>query len=369
MKRLFAILLLVPAAALAQEPAVNPAEGIVVARPAAFRSAASGAAAEQTPATAAKPESGTRRRPSMVGYVEDSTIGTQFRLRFDSGFHIQNHDRAEFFYGKCGCYKSLLPTNHPFYDPNAPGPTGGIATDLNFQQLYILGEYGMMANRGSLFVELPVRWVKPQAGGFAAGSFGDTKGISDLRLGVKFGLMATNSGNATVLVRVSAPTGDAAKGLGTNHTSIEPALLVSRAFDKVGVEAEFGGVFPTDGSAGLPTAGSDKFSGRVLYYGVGPSFDLYSSNSVRFAPVIELVGWRVLSGFQTGNPSPGISGPNTAFADASKVSANIVNLKIGARVTMMRDKSSIYFGYGKHLTDASWYDDIFRVEYRVGLGR
>ena len=31
--------------------------------------------------------------------------------------------------------------------------------------------------------------------------------------------------------------------------------------------------------------------------------------------------------------------------------------------------SSIYFGYGKALTDAKWYDDIVRIEYRHGFGK
>ncbi len=94
---------------------------------------------------------------------------------------------------------------------------------------------------------------------------------------------------------------------------------------------------------------------------------MYSSSRVRFSPVVELVGWRVLSGFQTGNPAGG-SGPSAPFADASKASPNIVNIKIGARLTMM-EMASIYVGFGHHLTDATWYDDIFRIEYRVGFGR
>lgn len=83
--------------------------------------------------------------------------------------------------------------------------------------------------------------------------------------------------------------------------------------------------------------------------------------------MIELVGWRVLGGFQTGDPAV-TSGPSTGFAKAADVAANIVNLKVGARF-VIRDMASIYVGYGHHLTDATWYDDIFRIEYRVGVGR
>lgn len=368
MKHLMSLVMLfVPVTAVAQETTTDAIpEGIVV----ATSTVGSGVllmadSANQSQAPAARADPGTRRRPSMVGYVEDSTIATQLRVRFDSARHVQAPDRAEFFYSKCGCYWGL-PSTHPFYDKDAPGNRGGILTDANAQQLYILGEVGMMANRGSLFVELPVRWLKPQ--GFAVGSFEDQSGIGDLRFGAKVGLMATDNGQATVLLRISTPTGDPVKGLGTNNLSIEPALLVAqRVNERVGVELEFGGVFPTGGSPGIPTTSPDKFSGSILYYGIGPSFDVYSSDRVRFAPVIELVGWRVMSGFQTGDPAV-TSGPATGFAQASEVSPNIVNLKVGARV-VIGNMASIYVGYGHHLTEATWYDDIFRIEYRVGVGR
>lgn len=317
------------------------------------------AAIAQTPA----PEPVTRR-PSMVGYIEDGTISTGFRLRFDADNGIHDPDRAEFFYAKCGCYAGL-PTTNPLYDPNTPGNRAGLVTDLNANQLYLQGEYAVM-NRASFFAELPVRWLKPQT--VAIGTLNNQSGVSDLRLGAKYSLMAHEDGSATAMVRVTLPTGDAAKGLGVDHTSLEPVLIVSHGFEpRFGVEGEFGAVIPLGGSAGIPTASSDKFSGSVLYYGIGPSYDIYQSRSVRITPVVELVGWRVLGGFQTGDPNV-TSGPDTGFAKATDVAANIVNLKAGARITF-GNMASIYVGYGKHLTNAMWYDDIFRVEYRLGLGK
>lgn len=268
------VMLFVPVTVAAQETATGrPLEGIVV----AARTVGSGVlsmadSASQSQAPAARADAGTRRRPSMVGYVEDGTIATQLRVRFDSVRRVQAPDRAEFFYAKCGCYRGMPPT-HPYYDKDVPGHRDGVLTDANAQHLAIMGEYAVMANRGSVFVELPVRWLKPQ--GFASGWFDDQAGISDLRFGAKAGLMAIDNGQATAFLRISVPTGDAAKGLGTNHASIEPAFVVAQQIhDKVGFEAELGGVFPTGGSAGIPASSSDKFSGSVLYYGIGPSFDL-----------------------------------------------------------------------------------------------
>ena len=352
MKRMIGILLLLPVTALAQDPTVSPAEGIVGARPVALRSATSVVTAEQAPGAAAKPESGTRRRPSMVGYIGNGTIESGVRIRFDAGFGMSTPDLAEFFYGKCGCYRTL-PSNLPVYDPNAAGPGPGVLTNLNFQQLYVLGEYAV-GERLSFFGELPIRFVQPQTFAAGTGSFESMNGLSDLRAGVKLGLVSTPDRQLTASLQLSAPTGDALKGLGTNHWTVEPVLLYQEhSSDRFALEAQFGDIIPTDGSPGIPTNNSKKFSGNVLYYGIGPSYEVYRRGQMAVAPILELVGWHVVSGFQTAD-----------VADAS--GTNIVNLKVGTRI-LFNDRSSIYVGYGHALTTADWYNNILRLEYRVGL--
>jgi hypothetical protein len=345
MLRVMLIFVLLPVTALAQETATVPAsvsaDGVT---PAAAPLAA---AAAQAP----NPRREARRRPSMVGYIGDSSTTTQIRIRVDSGFGINRPDRAEFFYGKCGCYRGL-PPDHAAYDPKAAGPGPGILTDLSYGQLYVHAQYAP-GPRAALFAELPVRWLSPKGFVAGTGSFPNATGISDLRFGGKAGLVSSPDRQLTFQLQLLAPTGDALKGLGTDHWSVEPTLLYAqRLSDRVGIEAQFGDVIPTGGSAGIPTSGSDKFSGSVLYYGIGPSFDVYTSDAVRVAPVVELVGWHVLGGFQTGGDN----------ADAS--GSNIVNLKLGGRVAFAKG-SSFYIGYGKALTDAVWYEDILRVEYRL----
>ena len=56
------------------------------------------------------------------------------------------------------------------------------------------------------------------------------------------------------------------------------------------------------------------------------------------------------------NPNP--------FSDVA--GTNVVNLKIGGRVTW-HDDQSFYFGWGRALTDARWYKDIIRFEYRMSF--
>jgi hypothetical protein len=293
------------------------------------------------------PERG-RRRPSMVGYINDAGIQSQVRLRFDVGTGINSPDRAEFFYAKCGCYR-FLDSDHLAFDPNAKGPGPGITTGLKAQHLFAQLEYGF-ADRVSVYGELPIRWIQPQGFLPDTGSFPDQSGLSDVRAGLKWALVAEDSSYVTLQLQGNFPTGDGLKGLGTEHFSFEPALLFNQALsDMVNLEGQFGAVLPSGGSNGIAT-GSEKFAGKVLYYGIGPSFELYRGDDLRFAPVVELVGWHVVDGFQT-----------STLSDIDGI--NILNLKIGGRFEF-RNRSSVYLGYGRALTDDVWYDDLFRVEYR-----
>jgi hypothetical protein len=230
---------------------------------------------------------------------------------------------------------------------------------LNFQQVYVQGEYSA-GNRVSVFAELPFRFVQPQ--GFLPfgppyDAWPDSSGVGDIRAGAKVSLMSDDTRQLTAQLRVGFPSGNAAKGLGSDLVSVEPALLFNASLgERAGIEAQFGTWLPFGGSAGVDS--SDKFSGNILYYGVGPSFDVVTTSRVTFAPVVELVGWHIINGFET-NCAPDLS---CTFGAAS----NIVNLKVGARTTV-NGRSSFYAGYGFGLTDAKWYDDIVRIEYRFGF--
>jgi hypothetical protein len=289
-----------------------------------------------------------RRRGSMVGYVEDALIESKVRIRFDAALENAVPDRAEFFYAKCGCYRDLDP-NDPAFDPESPGPRPGLATEVDFRQLYLSAEYAFTP-RVSAFGQLPFRWLAPQSFEPGTGSFSNQSGIDDIRAGLKFGLVATEAQSVTGQVKFFFPTGDAARGLGTDHATVEPALLYyQRVNDLVSLESQFGVWLPVGGADPVPITGEGTFAGDVLFYGIGSSFSVARTDRVRLAPVVELVGWRVLNGFQS-----------AAVGDAS--GTNIVNLKLGARTVFAQ--GSIYVGYGLALTDASWYDDIVRFEYR-----
>jgi hypothetical protein len=300
---------------------------------------------------------------SMVGYVDNAIIGSQIRIRFDAAFNDQFPDRAEFFYAKCGCYRVLGTTPPPLssaVDPNAPGPGPGVPTTLNYQQLYLQAEYAPIS-RFSVFTMVPVRWLQPQ--GFKAFTpFPNESGLSDVQAGFKFAALASSSHYLTFQLRAYFPSGDSRKGLGTNHYSIEPSLLYyQRLSSRWAVEGQLTYWHPIGGSAGVPVGNSEGYAGDIVNYGIGPSYRLINRESFRLSPVVELVGWKVLGGFET-NP-----GPTTIDMGASEVgNINIVNLKIGARAAFGRH-NSIYAGYGRALTSDDWYKDLFRMEYRYSF--
>jgi len=289
---------------------------------------------------------------SMVGYIDNAIVGSEVRIRFDADFNDAFPDRAEFVYAKCGCFRYPPPA-----DPNAPGPGPGIPKNVNFQVLSFMGEYAVN-RRFSAFVEIPFRWIQPQ--GVAAGSptpapaFPNGAGISDVQAGLKFAMLASSRHYLTAQLLSYFPSGDSRSGLGTNHYSVEPALLYyQRLSERFEVEGELGGWLPIGGSSGRGTGSSQGFAGNLFFYGIGPSYRLINGERFRLAPVIELVGWSVTGGQQTGTPS-------------SASGINIVNLKIGARMGF-GGHSSLYVGYGKALTSADWYDQIVRVEYRYSF--
>jgi len=338
---LAAIAMVLPLTAAAQDEAV----------PATATTAAPTLGAPVTFQPAAAP---TKRRGSMVGYIEDATIRTEIRVRFDSGWGVDSPDRAEFFYAKCGCYRDLA--GSPLLDPDSPGPGPGIVTKMGYQQFNIQASYAV-GPRFAIFGELPFRFLDPKEFVPGTGSFDNQNGLGDITAGAKISLFTDDTRDITLLVRGSFPSGDALKGLGTDHGSFEPAFLYRQDLSaRASLESQFGLWSPIGGARG-PLEADDDFSGNVIYYGIGPSFDAVDNGKVRLSPVVELVGWYVLNGFDT----------TTLVTDGvgKAEGTNIVNLKLGARTSF--NSGSLYAGFGWGLTDAKWYDKMFRIEYRAGF--
>lgn len=269
------------------------------------------------------------------GYLDNAVPFTHFRLRFDSAYRNNRPDRAEYFYAKCGCFGG-----------NAPGPIRP-ETRVDYQDVAAYFEYAT-SERLSLFIEFPFRFLNPD-------NNANTSGLADMNAGFKYAIYSDESRILTFQGRVYIPSGDADRGLGTNHVSLEPSLLYAQNLtDRLVLFGQFGDYIPVGGT---------DFSGNILRYGVGLSYSALNTGSIRVAPVAELLGWTVLSGKE-------FAFPENTIRDAS--GDTIVNAKFGVRLGFggscnrgILSNSDLYIGYGRALTGEVWYKDMLRIEYRM----
>jgi len=264
---------------------------------------------------------------SRVGYIDPAIPASLFRLRFDDAFNDRRPTRAEFFYAKGR--------------PSGPGlaePEGRV----DFQELMSYLEFAP-GEHFSGFVELPVRFVQFQ-------DDPNQSGFSDMNAGFKYAFVYENDLVATFQFRTYAPTGAASRGLGNHHVSLEPAFLFySRLTERLTGEAEL--------RAWVPVGGTD-FAGDIIRYGVGVNYDMCKVCNLQFAPVVEVVGWTVLDG------KTSVVLPSGAFFAEDAAGQTIVNAKLGLR-TKIGDWADFYAGYGRPLTGNRWYENIFRLEFRL----
>jgi hypothetical protein len=299
----------------------------LAARPGVAQAQTNAEAPETAPAAAGDSEGGPSVRDSSVGYIDSALIENQLRLRFDAAYFSNRPNRAELFYPKGAPLGPGLPRPSPRVD---------------YQELNSYVEVAG-TNRLSGFVEAPVRFLHPELNAPATG-------FGDLNAGFKWAMVCSPDWLATFQLRSYFPTGDSHRGLGTDHFSLEPALLANYRFsDALTLESELRYWVPVDGT---------DFAGDILRYGVGLTFGKRCPVGFWATPVTEVVGWTVLGGKETVVLSP------TLAPDVSARGDTIVNAKVGLRFGW-GERTDIYTGYGRALTGDVWYKDTWRVELRV----
>jgi hypothetical protein len=266
-------------------------------------------------------------RDSSVGYIDPAFLADVVRLRYDTSYHFDRPTRAEFFW--------------PRGAPAGPGPAR-VESSVDYQDISTYLEK-VVGERVSGFVELPVRFLNPEVND-------NTAGLADMNAGFKFALLRQADFVATFQLRAYFPTGDADRGLGNNHYSLEPALLVYKSLtERCGVEGEL--------RYWAPIGGTD-FAGDIIRYGVGVHYDVYETCNLKVVPVVEVIGWTVLGG------SESVRQPSGAALIEGAEGDTIVNMKFGCRFNI-REWGSLYVGYGRPLTGDRWYENTYRVEFRL----
>jgi hypothetical protein len=266
---------------------------------------------------------------TSVGYIDSAIPLTQFRLRVDAANDDNRPERAAFFYPSNG----LGPVAEP---------------RVNFQELSSYLEVAVMPGL-SVFAEIPFRWIDPEIND-------NHHDLSDINFGFKYALIYEPDQVLTLQLRTFVPTGDVSRGLGTGHWTFEPALLYNRRLsDNLILEAEL------RDWAGLAGRDPEDFVGNIIRYGVGLSYQFSINPRLRVSPVLELVGWTLLSGK---DPRDGVVGLPAA-------GETIINAKFGVRVGLgevsepgATSRADLYVGYGRALTGDVWYKNMLRVELR-----
>jgi hypothetical protein len=279
------------------------------------------------PSAHAQGTSGARVSDSSVGYIDPAIPGDVLRFRFDAAYNDRRPTRAEFFYPKGAPLGPGLPEPEPRVD---------------YQELSAYLEVAA-CDRLSGFLTLPVRFLNPERNE-------DHTGFADLDAGFKLAFLSSEDLVATFQFRTYAPTGEASHGLGTDHVSLEPGLLLyARLCERLRLESEL--------RFWAPIGGTD-FAGDIVRYGIGLDYDLYRASEWTLTPVLEFVGWTVLDGKESVVTPSGL-----AFVEDA-AGQTILNAKFGLRAKF-HDGPELYLGYGRPLTGNRWYENIVRLELRL----
>jgi hypothetical protein len=194
-------------------------------------------------------------------WVDGARPVTMTRVRWDSGLNYTQLDRSEFFWARSG--------------GGGKGP-GFLPTSVDYNTLSLYQEAA--AGKASVFVEQTYSSMSPDNGP-------EMSGWGDLNLGTKALLFDCELMQVSFQFRTYLPVGQAGKGLGTGHVSLEPSLLTAI---KLCPETYFQGQL----SEWIPIAADPNFGGSVLHYHGSLNHVLY-----RCRPDIPLIGTFEVNGY------------------------------------------------------------------------
>jgi hypothetical protein len=253
---------------------------------------------------------------TFVSFIDSALPRSQGRFFFDDVTRMRRPTRAGYFF------------------PNLPR----LETSIDYFQLTTYGEIAIIPSV-SAFLETPVLFLEPDVNRHYWG-------LGNMDLGVKWGLLNMPNFLGTLQLRAYVPTATRS-ALGVHQFSMEPAFLFNASFlDCLTLEGEAKYWFPIS---------NNYYNGQMLQYGVGLAYGQRDPNNIWIAPVIEGIGWTVLSGREL------VPGPMPAVM--SSRGENIFNIYGGVRFGL-GNSMSVYAGYGHSITGDYWYKDIWRLEFR-----
>jgi hypothetical protein len=264
---------------------------------------------------------------TFVSFIDSAVPRNAFGLRFDAAYNNRQPMRATYLFAKGG-----LPNSTGFPLPETRVDTLELTSSAEFS----------LTSWFSLFMEAPYRWIDPEVNA-------NQSGAADMRYGLKVCTWSDDNVIATILLRIYQPTARY-ETLGTGHWSIEPGLLAAyRINANFHLEGEFRYWIPLS---------SNDFAGDIFRYGLGLAYGQRNANGVWYTPVIEAIGWTVLSGKTM------LASTADHFVVQEARNQTIVNAYLGLRMGYARNVDW-YLGYGRSFTGQFWARDMFRVEVRL----
>lgn len=267
-------------------------------------------------------------------FVESARPVNQMGLVWNSGFNLKDPDRAEYFFAE----NSKSGGRGPAFVTNT----------VNHYDLDLYMEAG--TPKFGLWVLTPYEEVQFHGGADAAGtSFPDHSGFGDITIGTKSVLIDCECMMLTFGFNTYIPAGNSSKGLGTGHTTLEPALIMAfRLTPEDYLQAEMSYWIPLGGDAG--------FQGNIFHSAVSYNHLLCCPcPGIKIIGTLEAEEWSVLTGEYT---QPNVPGAPPASAEATIVSAGP-----GIRCYMC-DKVDLGIGSQFALTGTRWDQELIRVELR-----
>lgn len=257
---------------------------------------------------------------------------TQTRFRWDYGSHFAFPDRGEFFWPRAD-------GNGRGPKPNAPA----LGTPfLSYHELYLDQEIATAGGAGSITISLPYRSVNPFP--FAPSA----AGFSDMQITAKSLLFDSELFLFAFQMRTYVATGNATKGLGTGHTSLEPGLIA-------GVRVSPDTYAVAQVQEWIPIGGDPDYMGAALRYS-------FAFNHILWRPVkdVQLIGTWEMNGiaFQDGAFTDAVLGPLQKLSGQTTL-----NMGLGARLFFC-DKFDLGAGWTHGLTGKYLIQDQLRVEFR-----
>jgi hypothetical protein len=263
-------------------------------------------------------------------FVDSARPVSQSVVRWDRGVLMSFPDRAAYF----------MPRADGMGTGPAPAKPFFAETNLNYDELILHSEAatGLFA----FFTEFSYRSIQTQ-------ELPSASGFGDMAIGTKSVLFDCELLTVTFQFKSFFPIGNFNKGLGAGHVSLEPsALFALRCSPDTYIQGQI--------SEWIPIGGLDPgYAGSILHTHLSVNHILCKPIiDVQFIGALEFSAWA----FQTGAYSDAVNGPYQKAGGDTYLS-----LGPSFRLVVC-NKLDFGLGVAFSLTNANWYDTLYRTEAR-----